>query len=460
MKIVTKTMAILMLSSIVLGQSLFDQYDVPEFEYSTFQVSGDDLFYLKSFGDTSTTKINLGANYMSKFQSPGYNLSYGVNFDYDSWSYSTGTDSTTNDAANWDLDVPFGVDKYFGGPKGAFVFADGAFATWGGDAYKDACGNEYDTADCSDLYLNMGAGYGRVVDAKPIAQAYAIADAINGDKSDDTILAIASVLGKGMSYYEQEYKDDAEQEYYNALAKAAGSPNSAMTIMKVLKSRAYNISDRYAGWMVKAGHTNNYMQGDIPDSIGTDAGYMVVRAEYAMPMDVNAQLTASLSMYTDLNECGDDCVAPVPDPDGSEDGDDGGDWDDDEDGDDGGGEEGGDDANAWDAPAHERNYTFESHYADRTAASNMMEMELTYKLNHSYNWLTEASFKYASNTPGWKDANTTTTTTLEVKTTKAVLSKMSITGEFTYTMTALGVDGQDDPDPVMEIKTNIAYWVF
>ena len=35
-------------------------------------------------------------------------------------------------------------------------------------------------------------------------------DIVGGDDSDDTILAIAAVLGKWIQYYTQEYKDDAE----------------------------------------------------------------------------------------------------------------------------------------------------------------------------------------------------------------------------------------------------------
>ena len=76
--------AIFMLSSFVLSQGVYDQFDIPEFQSQSFSVSGDDLFYTMSKGDYSETRINVGADYDSKSQRPGFNLGYGLNFDYDS----------------------------------------------------------------------------------------------------------------------------------------------------------------------------------------------------------------------------------------------------------------------------------------------------------------------------------------------------------------------------------------
>ena len=469
MKIVTKIMAIFMVSSIVMTQGLFDQYDIPVYEYSTLQVSGDDLFNMTSQGDNSTTTINLGTNYMSVSQSPGFNLSYGVNFDYNSESSSDGDDndddyydyyddydddsSSDDGTSSWEMTVPFSAEKYFTGTKGAFGFADGTFSTSGGDTY--AAGHNED--DSSDLHLTIGGGFGRVVSAKPVAQAVAIADAIDGDDSDATLLAIASVIGKGMDFYTQEYKDDAEQQYYNDLAEAAGDPGAAMAIRKVLESPAYNISDRYTGWSVKAGITNNYMQCDGCE----DKGYMVVQAEYAMPMDVNAQLRATLSMYTDLNSLDD----------GGDDYYDYGDYYDDYDYDDGPTEE---DIEEFGAELGLSDETIAGLMADIlgvgggsatdgwTSAgpeSTQMDLMVTYTLDHSYNWSTNAYFNYEAKTPGGSDANTSTTTTLGVSTTKSVLNKMTMTGMFGYTMTDDG-SGGDQADPTMEIATKITYWVF
>ena len=48
-----------------------------------------------------------------------------------------------------------------------------------------------------------------------------------------------------------------------------------MQIQKVLTSPAYNISDRSAGWSVKAGITNNYMQGDMPEGVDADVTALI-----------------------------------------------------------------------------------------------------------------------------------------------------------------------------------------
>ena len=158
--------AIFMLSSFVLSQGIYDQFDIPEFQSQSFSVSGDDLFYTRSQGDDSETRLNVGANYDSQSQRPGFNLGYGLNFDYN--SETVGDADGTSD---WNIGAPFNASQYFGGTKGAFGFGDGNLTMWGGDAYEDC-------DDCSDLFLTIGAGYGRIVDATPIAQAYAIADAL------------------------------------------------------------------------------------------------------------------------------------------------------------------------------------------------------------------------------------------------------------------------------------------
>jgi len=404
MKIVTKIMMIFMISSFVISQSLFNQYDIPEYTYSTFQVSGQDLFSMRSEGDISTMDMNVGADYMSMSQSPGFNLSYGVNFDYN--SNDDGTDSDDASTSNWNMNVPFAADKYFGGTKGGFGFANGTLSMWGGDDVAE--GDE----NTGDLYLTVGAGFGRVVSAKPVAQAYAIADAIDGDNSDETILAVAAVLGKGMEYYTNEYKDDADQQFFNDLAEAAGNAGAAMTIRKVLESPAYNISDRSAGWSVKAGLTNNYMAGEGIDDYA-DSGYMFAEAKYAMPMDVNAQLTVTATMYSDLNSADDPFF--------------------------------GDTSNWGDSfeEAQELMFTDDGTWLIRLNESSLMTLNATYSLDHSYNWSTSAWFDYASWDSGIEDANALSSMTLGATTTKAVLNKMTVTGNFGYTMLD---DGDDDTE--------------
>ena len=62
----------------MFSQGMFDNYDIPEYKYKTFQINGNDLFNMRSSKEYSATSINLGADYMFMYQSPGYNKSCGL----------------------------------------------------------------------------------------------------------------------------------------------------------------------------------------------------------------------------------------------------------------------------------------------------------------------------------------------------------------------------------------------
>jgi len=410
--------------SFIFSQGALDQYDIPEYEYKTFQLSGDDLFSTISNGDYTETSMNIGANYMSMSQSPGRNCMYGLSFDFNSYSESEdGYPEDDIDESNWTLTAPFAFDQYLNDTKGMFGFAEGSFDTFGGD---DADGVD----DTSDLFLTIGGGYGRVVSARPVAQAYAIADALGIDADDDTIMAIASVIGSAASY-ESIYKDDAIQQYYNDLAEAAGVDGSAMQIQKVLTSPAYNVSDRFTGWNVKAGITNNYMQCDDCE----DKGSMMLEANYAMPMDMDSQVMVSFGYTMDLND--DDSTGEFSSPIFAS------------------------FLNAFNVDEDLESYSVQGGW-------NAMSLSATYTKDHSYNWSTSAGFSYISETYSpagygdYYDGDTPEFSTngmlLTVSTTKAILNQMSVTASFVYGK--LGGDGYDDSDPVTELSTQVTYWVF
>ena len=401
--------------SFIFSQGALDQYDIPEYEYKTFQLSGDDLFSTISNGDYTETSMNIGANYMSMSQSPGRNCMYGLSFDFNSYSESEdGYPEDDIDESNWTLTAPFAFDQYLNDTKGMFGFAEGSFDTFGGD---DADGVD----DTSDLFLTIGGGYGRVVSARPVAQAYAIADALGIDADDDTIMAIASVIGSANSY-ESIYKDDATQQYYNDLAEAAGVDGAAMQIQKVLTSPAYNVSDRFTGWNVKAGITNNYMQCDDCD----DKGAMMLEANYAMPMGMDRQVMVSFVYAMDLND---------------------------------------DDTSVLWSSAVENalmsmfGFDGEGYAYSVNGGGTGMNLGVTYTLDHSYNWSTSAGFNYISETFGAGEGDfSDNCMLLSVSTTKAILNQMSVTASFNYA--APGGDTWDEVDPITAISTKVTYWVF
>ena len=136
-----------------------------------------------------------------------------------------------------------------------------------------------------------------------------------------------------------------------------------MKIQKILTSPAYNITDRSTGYSVKAGLYNNYMRADDDD----DAGDFILSAEYAMPIDMDKQLTATFDYGMGLND--DDVTT--------------------------------------------------------------MLLGAEFSMAHSYNWATTAGFGYASATETFGDLETSISAmALEVSTTKAVLNQCSVTGTF------------------------------
>lgn len=266
---------------------LYDGFDIPTFEYRTFNVSGQDLLDWSKTGDDSNTNINLGGDYDFNSQSPEFTYGYGSSFSYDSH-----TIGDTDPTGGWNLGVPFNANKYFGDSHGVFGFADGTLSMFGGPDYEGV-------DDTGDLNLTIGAGYGRIISAKPVAQAVAIAGELGGGISNDAILAMAGIISKWNSgWYHNEYKDNAQVQYYNDLANAAGNPGASMKIQQIATSPVYNISDRSTGWFVRAGLWNNYMRAEGDE----DKGDMKVEAGYAMPMDMDKQVTTSFVYDKGMSE--------------------------------------------------------------------------------------------------------------------------------------------------------------
>jgi len=418
MKSLIKISAMLLIMGVIFADGAYDSFDIPEFEYQTLQITGDNLLHFRSAGDDTDMNIDLGAAYNFNSQSPGFNLSYGGAFDFDMNSDEnvdasqcagacaggvctsacpagcacgcegdpaacTCTAASEVSTTNWDIGGNASVEKYLvGGNKGMFAYGDADFSMDGGDQAEGVDDN-------MDLWLDIGAGYGRVVNARPVAQAYAVADALGGDTSDETVMAIAAVIGAQGSYASM-YKDDADEMYYNDLAAAAGDAGAAMKIRKVLNSPAYNITDRSTGYSVRAGLYNNYMRADGDE----DSGDFNLSAEYAMPIDMDKQVTATFDYGMGLND--DDVTT--------------------------------------------------------------MDLGVGFSMAHSYNWATTAGFEYSNSTTtaAGLDDVTTSGVTLSLGTTKAVLNQCAVTGTFGYEM-----DLEDDgADPIMNLDVTFTYWVF
>lgn len=101
-----------------------------------------------------------------------------------------------------------------------------------------------------DLNLLGSAGlyYGRVVNARTVAQAAAMCE-VAGQTCDASALhRIAEVIGRAEAgYYLTKFKYDADAEFYKDLAKEVGT-DQPFKLRQVLTSPIYQISDRWVGW--------------------------------------------------------------------------------------------------------------------------------------------------------------------------------------------------------------------
>ena len=281
----------MLLISMALPQ-LYDSYDIPTFKYRSFQVSGDDLLSWSKQGDNSNTSIDLGGDYSYMSQSPEFSLSYGGEFSYD--SETIGDNDPTG---GWNLGVPFEVNKYFGDSHGIFGFADGNLSMNGGPNWEAGNTHGNNPDDTGDLNLTVGAGYGRIISARPAAMAAKVAGVLGGDISNDAILEMAGIISKG-EWYSQTYKDDGDVKLFNDLAAASGDPANLAKIMQILDSSVYRTTDRNIGWFVRAGMWNNYMRAEGDE----DKGDMKVEAEYAKPMGMDRQVSASFEYNKGMSD--------------------------------------------------------------------------------------------------------------------------------------------------------------
>ncbi|MDP6418782.1 MAG: hypothetical protein QF492_03170 [Candidatus Krumholzibacteria bacterium] len=263
-----------------LDSSIYSNYTIPEFEYRSFYVDGDDLLNWTKTGDDSRTSFNFGGDYrfLSQFHSLSYY--YGTNFDID-YDKDGEADATTVMQDRLD----FGFQKYLGSYSGL---------SFGADAWLDLS-KEADLDLEKLLDLDVYAGMGRLTNAQPLAQAIAIVDEVGGD--DGSVGEIASIIAKATDY-QVKYKDDWTLNYYGDIAEALGKPGAAMKVQQILTAAIYSISPRYTGYYLRGGYHNQFLTGLDP----APKGGVFAEFEYGKPMGLNAQFYAGARYDKSLEE--------------------------------------------------------------------------------------------------------------------------------------------------------------
>jgi len=265
--------------------SVYDNYKIPTFESKTLYVQGQDFLNYKSQGSNNRMLMNLGGNLDWRNQSPMMTYYVKDNLSYTSDSKGSPSGDATSTMAN---------HLWFGGKKWMMDDAKGVFAFVDGDLQYSKT-TDFDAT--KSLPLTLGAGYGRVTEAKPVAQAIVILKELGADASNDNVLKLADVIAKwNAGYYIAMYKDDAAIEYYKAIAGVTGKGEDAIKVGRILVGAPYQIADRWVGWWGQIGYSNDVMADP------STSGNIKLGGQYAMPMDLDKQFYAWAWYNMDLND--------------------------------------------------------------------------------------------------------------------------------------------------------------
>tara|TARA_B100000530_G_scaffold329363_1_gene271264 strand:- start:141 stop:1346 length:1206 start_codon:yes stop_codon:yes gene_type:complete len=210
-------------------QDAATNYEVPTYDSMQLDVHGQDLF---SYDDSGALKIHVGSDFVMDNQSPMMN--FGI------------TNKLKIDAgmANADADFSFNLmetakvsyQQFFGDSRGLSVRGDVALGLGVGDATQFAA------------VVHAGAAYGRMVNAKTVAQAAAIFELLEREATDEDLLKVAEIIGQRDSY-NTNYRENGPVEFFKALGEALGTTDT-FTLKNVLDSPIYRIGNRNAGWDV------------------------------------------------------------------------------------------------------------------------------------------------------------------------------------------------------------------
>jgi hypothetical protein len=260
-------------------QDAATKYEVPTIEYKKLTVFGNDLLHY----DNSGGELSLGSDFMMVKQNAevAYSVwnSLGINVTFPS-------EGDGSHAIDDNLGALY--RQYFTGSRGVY-------ATVGADIGISMVKDGDLTAD---LAAYVGAGYGRMLDARSVAQAAAMCPDCDAAK----LMGIAEVISKRGSYTAANEFDGA-MNFANDLAKAAGSDN-VFKLLQVLDSPIYNVGSRNVGYAIEAGlHVAKRLAG----AEGTTDGMNMAVAQslgWAMLLDDTSGVwvtqTFAMGMQNDL----------------------------------------------------------------------------------------------------------------------------------------------------------------
>ncbi len=269
-----------------------------------------------TFPDSSFSEAFIGGQFNSKTGNQDQ-MSYDVllqgNYDYSNTSLaknffinlngktdsSKGPNSGDKSVENTIIDLDLRYDKYLK-PTSKFFFY-GA-----GDTTYDSNQKELFAK------IGAGAGYGRVINATPLAKAIRIAEELmehsilSSMPSDDQLVKLAQVIDNENQYrsnfgaeeYEPKWYEAMEKELAGSLAKNGLGAAGALHIQRVLIDEP--ISVRKHGWFVRSGLGYIINQFNGSDSDVT----LDVEFNYAKPFGLKTQFENTFNFSKILGDEG------------------------------------------------------------------------------------------------------------------------------------------------------------
>ena len=238
--------------------------------------------------DQSSYSANLQADYERVLSSASRDVEVGA---YATGAITRGSTDGDNSESSYSAGVSGQVNNYFRpNSKGAFWFAGGNI-----DGTKGAEDLQSD--------ISLGLGYGRVVNATPMAKTLRLVEALRTQGSLKAVPSkaahqqVANIINREDEYTSKYGFADYEQYWFADIEKALGQGTlGAGAIIKaydVLTNE--NINTRKIGWKVQAGAAVSLSTFD-----GEDAGDpgLSFGAEYHRPLNTKTQFSTEADLLT------------------------------------------------------------------------------------------------------------------------------------------------------------------
>jgi len=254
-------------------ENIYTNQTIPEFSMQELYVKGSDFLNWYKQGDETHLNLNLEGNYNYFSQKSDRNVTvYGnVQFSY--------IDST--ETSNFNNLVSLDYERYFN-----------KFQIFTNDILQINFANQ---TSSDNLYIQLGAGYGRIIDVTQASQTYTLFNELDIEYSEDIFFKVSDIIGK-KEEYKQKYKDQADEKYFYDLAQIIGKPESALSIQRILTNSIYLLTTKKIGWQIIAYYSNSFLTDEESN------GDIHLRGEYSKPISLDKQVNAFGEYRTSLDE--------------------------------------------------------------------------------------------------------------------------------------------------------------